>query len=99
MVSKKDALGVRIDQSGKFSAMTLLRAMDANYSTDTALLRLFYDVKSARVVRSHAAEELVGAYAAEDIVFPPGHERAGRSSSSVATRLPRIALPRSPSPV
>ena len=27
-VTKKDSLTVRIDQSGKFSAMTLLRAMD-----------------------------------------------------------------------
>ncbi len=31
-VTKKDTLGVRIDQSGKFSAMTLLRAMDPAYS-------------------------------------------------------------------
>ncbi len=30
-ISKKDTLTVRIDQSGKFSAMTLLRAMDAKY--------------------------------------------------------------------
>ena len=33
-VTKKDTFGVRIDQSGKFSAMTLLRAMDPAYSTD-----------------------------------------------------------------
>src|SRR5262249_11529136 len=32
-VTKKETLGVRIDQSGKFSAMTLLRAMDPAYST------------------------------------------------------------------
>src|SRR5438105_8558496 len=31
-VSKKETLGVRIDQSGKFSALTLLRAMDPAYS-------------------------------------------------------------------
>ncbi len=30
-VTKKDTLGVRIDQSGKFSAMTLLRAMRPEY--------------------------------------------------------------------
>src|SRR5436190_1680112 len=35
-VTKKDTLGVRIDQSGKFSAMTLLRAMDPAYSNDDA---------------------------------------------------------------
>ena len=35
VVGKKDTLGVRIDQSGKFSAMTLLRAMSKDYSSDT----------------------------------------------------------------
>src|ERR1700693_4013295 len=40
-VTKKDTLGVRIDQSGKFSAMTLLRAMDPEYSTDEAIIKAF----------------------------------------------------------
>jgi len=77
VVSKKETLGVRIDQSGKFSAMTLLRAMEADYGSDTALLKLFYDVKSAKVTKSNAGEALVGQYAAEDVVYPPGHERCG----------------------
>ncbi len=77
VVSKKETLGVRIDQSGKFSAMTLLRAMEADYGNDTALLKLFYDVKPAKVVKSNAGEALVGQYAAEDIIYPPGHERCG----------------------
>ena len=41
VISKKDTLTVRIDQSGKFSAMTLLRAMEPNNGTDAALIRLF----------------------------------------------------------
>ncbi|HKM56640.1 MAG TPA: DNA-directed RNA polymerase subunit beta, partial [Isosphaeraceae bacterium] len=41
-VTKKETLGVRIDQSGKFSAMTLLRAMDAKYSTNADILKDFY---------------------------------------------------------
>src|SRR6266576_7102125 len=41
-VTKKDTLGVRIDQSGKFSAMTLLRAMDPTYSTNADILKAFY---------------------------------------------------------
>ncbi len=41
-VSKKDAVQVRIDQSGKFSALTLLRAMDPKYSTDRDILHEFY---------------------------------------------------------
>src|ERR1043165_1254184 len=41
-VTKKETLGVRIDQSGKFSAMTLLRAMDPAYSSDADIPRPFY---------------------------------------------------------
>ncbi|MDA7527785.1 DNA-directed RNA polymerase subunit beta [bacterium] len=74
MVSKKETLGVRIDQSGRFSAMTLLRAMSEEQSTDTELLRLFYDVKSLKVGKDGTA--LAGKYAAEDVVYQTG-ERAG----------------------
>ena len=42
-VSKKDSLTVRIDQSGKFSAMMLLRAMDPKYSQNAQLIRCFYE--------------------------------------------------------
>ncbi len=42
-VTKKETLGVRIDQSGKFSAMTLLRAMDPIYSTDADIIAAFYE--------------------------------------------------------
>ncbi|MCL4111566.1 UNVERIFIED_CONTAM: hypothetical protein GTU68_033506 [Idotea baltica] len=48
VVSKKDTLSVRIDQSGKFSAMTLLRAMESDLSTDAGLLRLFYDTQEVK---------------------------------------------------
>lgn len=41
-VTKKETLGVRIDQSGKFSAMTLLRAMDPKFSSDEAILEIFH---------------------------------------------------------
>src|SRR3954447_21134981 len=41
-VTKKETLGVRIDQSGKFSSMTLLRAMDPAYSTDADIIKAFY---------------------------------------------------------
>ena len=45
-VSKKDVLHMRIDQSTKIPATTFLRAIDEEYSTTEALLRLFYDVQS-----------------------------------------------------
>jgi DNA-directed RNA polymerase subunit beta len=41
-VTKKDTLSVRIDQSGKFSAVTLLRALSEGLSTDRDILRQFY---------------------------------------------------------
>src|SRR6202047_3435048 len=41
-VTKKDTLGVRIDQSGKFSSMTLLRAMDPSYSRSADIFKAFY---------------------------------------------------------
>jgi DNA-directed RNA polymerase subunit beta len=48
-VTKKDTLGVRIDQSGKFSSMTLLRAMDPDYSSDEAILRTFHGEEVEKV--------------------------------------------------
>jgi DNA-directed RNA polymerase subunit beta len=74
VISKKEGLGVRIDQSGKFSALTLLRAMGPEYSSDSALVRLFHDVET---VKAKAADELAGRIAADDIIFPAGHERCG----------------------
>ncbi|MDE0585509.1 MAG: DNA-directed RNA polymerase subunit beta [Planctomycetota bacterium] len=49
MVSGKGALQVRIDQQGKFSALTLLRALNPEWGSDGQLLALFYDVE--KVVR------------------------------------------------
>jgi DNA-directed RNA polymerase subunit beta len=68
-VTKKEALGVRIDQSGKFSAITLLRAMDPAYSSDSQILRAFYPVEEVKVTPDNR-ERLVGATAADDIISP-----------------------------
>src|ERR1700720_3296698 len=54
-VTKKDTLGVRIDQSGKFSAMTLLRAMDPTYSTDADIIRAFYPTEDVKVTPANRA--------------------------------------------
>ncbi len=69
-VTKKDTLGVRIDQSGKFSAMTLLRAMSPAYSTDEAILQAFYEVESIDSADSKAALKLEGRTACGDVVDP-----------------------------
>jgi len=76
-VSKKDTLQVRIDQSGKFSALTLLRAMDPKYSADAEILKLFYKTTKEKVAGARSVAKLEGRVAIDDIVYPKGSERAG----------------------
>ncbi len=77
LVSKRDAIGVRIDQSGKFSALTLLRAMSPDYSSDASIIRLFYATESIKISAKTTTDELEGKYSVDDVVFPEKHERAG----------------------
>jgi DNA-directed RNA polymerase subunit beta len=72
-VTKKETLGVRIDQSGKFSAMTLLRAMDLAYSDDADILRAFYPTEMLKVDGS-SREKLKGRTAAADVIDPESGE-------------------------
>ena len=55
---KKDTLAVRIDQSGKFSVMTLLRAMDPKYGRDADL--------AARLLRDEQEKIVDGRSVAQD---------------------------------
>ncbi|MDA7950045.1 MAG: DNA-directed RNA polymerase subunit beta [Pirellulaceae bacterium] len=75
--TKKDSLTVRIDQSGRFSAMTLLRAMDPAYSTDADLIRLFYKTTKEKIKGASTAKKIEGKIAVDDVVYPSGHENAG----------------------
>jgi DNA-directed RNA polymerase subunit beta len=68
-VTKKDTLGVRIDQSGKFSSMTLLRAMSPAYSSDADILRAFYPTEAVAVEPANR-ERLKGARAVGDVIDP-----------------------------
>src|SRR5246500_4803096 len=68
-VTKKETLGVRIDQAGKFSAMTLLRAMDPAYSTDADILKAFYPTEDVRVTPANRAR-LEGAKPVGDVIDP-----------------------------
>ncbi len=69
-VTKKDTLGVRIDQSGKFSSMTLLRAMGPQFSSEEAILREFYDSEEVKTSDPNAAQKLEGRIACGDVVDP-----------------------------
>ncbi len=70
-VTKKETLGVRIDQSGKFSSMTLLRAMDPAYTSNGDILKAFYasDVSTVKVVPANK-EALKGQLIVDDIIDP-----------------------------
>ncbi len=84
-VSKKEILTVRIDQSGKFSAVTLLRALDESLGSDQDILRLFYPTKVVKKTKSQTqnsfAKAITDRVAVGDIVVlktgevlvPSGH--------------------------
>jgi DNA-directed RNA polymerase subunit beta len=76
-VTKKDALTVRIDQSGKFAATTLLRAMDPKLSTDADLLNAFYETRNLKISGGRSASKIEGKIAVDDVVYPASSERAG----------------------
>ena len=76
VVGKKDTLSVRIDQSGKFSAMTLLRAMDDTCSTDASLIEMFYETEVSKTTPAKLAD-MVGRFASDNIIYPVGHDRVG----------------------
>src|SRR6266446_3107397 len=68
-VTKKETLGVRIDQSGKFSAMTLLRAMDPTYSSDADIIQAFLEPQDMPLTPANR-EQLEGTAAVGDVIDP-----------------------------
>jgi DNA-directed RNA polymerase subunit beta len=95
--TKKDTLGVRIDQSGKFSALTLLRSMDPQYSSTAAILREFHanDIEKVKLKDPANRAKLVGDVekgilpyiAIDDVIDPETGEvyvDAGKPFSQIA---------------
>jgi DNA-directed RNA polymerase subunit beta len=76
-VTKKECLSVRIDQSGKFSAITLLRAMSPKYSSDTDIIRAFYETTTEKVVDGRSVAKIEGKISVDDVCYPANSERAG----------------------
>ncbi|MEI8372931.1 MAG: DNA-directed RNA polymerase subunit beta [Planctomycetota bacterium] len=76
-VTRKESLTVRIDQSGKFSIMTLLRAMDPKYGENEALLRVFYETENVMVSDDRSVANIEGKLAVSDIIYPASSSRAG----------------------
>jgi len=67
-VSKKDTLQVRIDQSPKFSAITLLRAMDPAFSDSGDILRAFYPEELVPVHDPSCRSKLLDQKAIADVI-------------------------------
>ena len=86
-VTKKEALDVRIDQSGKFSAMTLLRAMDPKYSDTEAILSEFYETDEIDSGAAKAVEMLEGKIACGDVVDPTTGEVLVESGATISKAL------------
>ncbi len=76
-VTRKESLSVRIDQSGKFSAMMLLRAMDPKYSEDADVLRAFYQTSVESIVDGRSVSKIEGKLAVGDVVYPADSPKAG----------------------
>src|SRR5437773_1105756 len=85
-VSKKETLGVRIDQSGKFSAMTLLRAMDPEYSTDADILKAFYPTEVVKLTPANRSR-LENSRAVGDIIDPQTGEVYADSGVTLTKEL------------
>ena len=84
-VTKKDVLVVRIDQSGKIPVTTFLRAMDASYSTDDAIVEEFFRTKSVR----HSALD-PEMYTVSPIVDEENDEVLVRAGCQVGDAVERI---------
>jgi len=89
--TKKDSITVRIDQSGKFSVMTLLRAMDPKYGLDADILRTFYETTKQKIVDGRSAGKIEGKFAVGDIVYPVGSERAGEIIVECGQKITKTA--------
>jgi len=90
-VTRKESLSVRIDQSGKFSAMTLLRAMDPKYGDNAAILRAFYQTSVETIVDGRSASKLEGKLAVGDVVYPADSPRAGEILVECAQKITKNA--------
>src|SRR3954467_5057925 len=89
-VTKKDTLGVRIDQSGKFSSMTLLRAMSPQFSSDEAILQAFYETEAVETGDAKAAARLEGRIACGDVVDPNTGEILIESGTTISKTTAQV---------
>jgi DNA-directed RNA polymerase subunit beta len=89
-VTKKDTLSIRIDQSGKFSAMTFFRAMSPDLSTSEAIIRQFYDTTTIKTNTGKAAKALANRYAVGDVVDSETGEILVEGATLISADLAKV---------
>ena len=88
-VTRKESLVVRIDQSGKFSAMTLLAGDGPQVRRRRRAHAGFYETEKIKVVDGRSAVKIEGKLAVGDVVYPADSRAPARSLSSAGRRSPR----------
>jgi len=73
-VTKRDSVAIRIDQGGKIPATTFLRACSPEFSTNSDIMRVFYETKEIKLSGADE-EELIGRVAVKDVVDPQKSEK------------------------
>jgi DNA-directed RNA polymerase subunit beta len=89
-VTKKDVLHVKIDQSGKFLATTILRAFDSRYASDAAIIRLFHPTKKIKLNNKAALEKIKGAHVVGDLRDPDTDEVLVTSGEQLSDEFIKI---------
>ncbi|MDO4575083.1 MAG: DNA-directed RNA polymerase subunit beta [Planctomycetia bacterium] len=75
--SKGESITVRIDQTGKFSAITLLRAMDPKFSENANILRAFFETRVVKTKTGRDVANIEGKIAVDNVIYPSQSEHAG----------------------
>jgi DNA-directed RNA polymerase subunit beta len=89
-VTKKDVLNVKIDQSGKFLATTILRAFDSKYASDAAIIRLFHPTKKVKLNTKVALDKIKGAHVVGDLRDPDTDEVLVTSGEQLSDEFIKI---------
>ncbi len=87
IVTKKDLLAVRIDQSAKIAATTFVRAMEPAYATNEALIRTFYSNKIKNVRPANLKPEM---YAVSDVIDEESGEVIVKGGGQIGDAVQRI---------
>ena len=87
IVSRKDTLTVRIDQSGKFPVTTLLRALYERYDSNEEIIRRFYPTSVVKLSARDAVERIKNKVVVSDIVDPETGEITLEGGGEISEKL------------